>query len=181
VVAPKLCTSLSDAICFQWELGYEDNPLPDTLFPGRFQHWPPSDLAEALIGLYFMHCNSMFPLLHRPTFARHFAGGLYESDIWFACTCMCVFALASRYTNDARVLLDEPVEVTLEHAEPFQWQTAGFKYYFSILGKFMDIICTICHKTEHITEVENKKRSMLSPASLFEIQTLCVCPHVFVF
>jgi hypothetical protein len=83
----------------------------------------------------------MFPLLHRPTFARHFADRLYEHDIWFACTCMCVFALASRYSNDARVLLDEPVEVPLdEHVKPFQWQTAGFKYYFSILGKITSFI-----------------------------------------
>ena len=48
---------------------------------------------------------------------------------------MSVFALASRYTNDVRVLLDDPVETPLdERAEQSQWQTAGFKYYFSILG-----------------------------------------------
>lgn len=51
---------------------------------------------------------------------------------------MSVFALASRYTNDARVLLDEPVETPLdENAEHSQWQTAGFKYYFPILGKLV--------------------------------------------
>lgn len=51
---------------------------------------------------------------------------------------MCVFALASRYTDDPRVLLDEPIEVPLkEHPESYQWQTAGFKYYFSIMGQFM--------------------------------------------
>ena len=79
----------------------------------------------------------MFPLLHRPTFARHFAGGLYEHDIWFACLCMSVFALASRYTDDLRVLLDEPAE--REHSEQSRWQTAGFRYYFSILGKAVSL------------------------------------------
>ncbi|KAI0250357.1 fungal-specific transcription factor domain-containing protein [Lactifluus subvellereus] len=139
-----------------WELAYEGDFTPNTP-SGLLQRWPPSDLALTLIDLYFLHCNSMFPLLHRPTFAHHFADRLYEHDIWFACTCMCVFALASRYTDDPRVLLDEPVEVPLEErAGPFEWQTAGFKYYFLIL------------------EVEHIKRSMLSPASLFEIQTLCL-------
>jgi len=89
------------------------------------------------MDLYFLHCNGMFPILHRPTFAHHFADRLYKSDIWFACTCMSVFALASRYTNDSRVLLDDPVETLDENVEHSQWQTAGFKYYFPILGKLV--------------------------------------------
>jgi hypothetical protein len=82
----------------------------------------------------------MFPLLHRPTFARHFAEGLYEHDIWFACLCMSLFALASRYTDDLRVLLNEPVETPVgEHSEQSRWQTAGFRYYFSIVGKTVSL------------------------------------------
>jgi len=50
---------------------------------------------------------------------------------------MSVFALASRYTNDSRVLLDDPVETLDENVEHSQWQTAGFKYYFPILGKLV--------------------------------------------
>ena len=53
---------------------------------------------------------------------------------------MSVFALASRYTEDSRVLLDEPVETSVgEHFEQSRWQTAGFKYYFSILGKIVTL------------------------------------------
>lgn len=94
----------------------------------------------------------MFPLLHRPTFARHFADGLYENDIWFACLCMSVFALASRYTDDLRVLLDEPAETpAVEHSEHSRWQTAGFKYYFSILGKLVTLRIVLkglaCHRS----------------------------------
>jgi hypothetical protein len=92
----------------------------------------------------------MFPLLHRPTFVRHFEGGLYERDIWFACTCMSVFALASRYTNDVRVLLDEPVETPPdEHDKHTQWQTAGFKYYSPILGKLMIFLVVPMSSTSH--------------------------------
>ena len=41
----------------------------------------------------------------------------------------------SRYTHDPRVLLDESAEDRLdERAEPSQWQTSGFKYYFVVLG-----------------------------------------------
>ncbi|KAH9961592.1 fungal-specific transcription factor domain-containing protein [Russula dissimulans] len=140
-----------------WELVYEGEYISSEIFSGLLQPWPPSDLAMTLIDLYFLHCNSMFPVLHRPTFARHFADRLYERDVWFACSCMSVFALASRYTDDLRVLLDEPAKTTFdEHPEQLQWQTAGYKYYSPIL------------------EVENIKRAILSPPSLFEIQTLCL-------
>jgi hypothetical protein len=129
---------LSDALRLQWEIIYEGATTSPETFSGLLQHWPPSDLSKALIDLYFLHCNNMFPLLHRPTFLRHVEHMLYERDIWFACTCMSVFALASRYTNDVRVLLDEPVDTPLdEHAEHSQWQTAGFKYYSPILGKLV--------------------------------------------
>ncbi|KAI0301004.1 hypothetical protein B0F90DRAFT_1720863 [Multifurca ochricompacta] len=131
-----------------WELVYEGEFIPSDTFLELFQHWPSLDLASTLIDLYFLHCNNMFPLLHRPTFARHFADKLYEHDVWFACTCICIFALASRYTDDPRVLLDEPAELPLdEHAARLQWQTAGFKYYFSVLRKlvvsFVSFVCLL--------------------------------------
>jgi hypothetical protein len=129
-----------DPLCLQWELAYEGEFLSSETLSELLQNWPPSDLVTPLIDRYFLHCNSMFPLLHRPTFERHFADGLYERDIWFACLCMSVFALASRYTNDSRVLLDEPVESPVgEHSEQSRWQTAGFRYYFSILGKTVSL------------------------------------------
>lgn len=133
----------SHPLRLQWEIVYEGEGefLSPKTFSELLQNWPSSDLATTLIELYFLHCNSMFPLLHRPTFARHFADKLYEKDIWFACLCMSVFALASRYTDDLRVLMDEPAETSVaEHSEQSRWQTAGFKYYFSILGK----IVTLC-------------------------------------
>ncbi len=142
--------NLCDPLCLQWELVYEGEFLASEIFSEPVQSWPPSDLVTALIDLYFLHCNSMFPLLHRPTFARHFADGLYERDIWFACLCMSVFALASRYTDDSRVLLDEPVDTSVgEHSEQSRWQTAGFKYYFSILGKIVALRIVLKDSTNH--------------------------------
>jgi hypothetical protein len=65
---------------------------------------------------------------------------------------MSVFALASRYTNDARVLLDEPVETPLEeNAEHSQWQTAGFKYYFPILGK---PVCSLSRRSQRLSDTQ---------------------------
>jgi hypothetical protein len=92
----------------------------------------------------------MFPLLHRPTFARHFTDGLYKHDIWFACLCMSVFALASRYTDDLRVLVNEPVETPVgEHFERSRWQTAGFRYYFPILGKIVSLRIILKDSANH--------------------------------
>ncbi|KAI0267136.1 fungal-specific transcription factor domain-containing protein [Gloeopeniophorella convolvens] len=141
-----------------WELAYEGALLSaPTVFSGLRQRWPSADLAEVLIDLYFFHCNSMFPLLHRPTFRRHYEDKLYERDMWFAATCMGVFALASRYIDDPRVLLDELPDTPSEgRTGQLQWQTAGFKYYFSITG------------------VEKEGRAVLNASSLFEIQTLCL-------
>ena len=137
-------------MCLQWELVYEGEFLSTKTLSELLQNWPPSDLVMALIDLYFLHCNSMFPLLHRPTFARHFADGLYEHNIWFACVCMSVFALASRYTDDVRVFLDESVETSVgEHSEKPRGQTAGFKYYFSILGKIVSLRITLKDSANH--------------------------------
>jgi Fungal specific transcription factor domain len=139
-----------DPLCLQWELAYEGESLSLETLSELLQKWPPSDLVTALIDLYFLHCNSMFPLLHRPTFARHFADGLYERDIWFACLCMSVFALASRYTDDSRVLLDKPMESPVgEHSEQSRWQTAGFRYYFSILGKIVSLRTILKDSVNH--------------------------------
>jgi hypothetical protein len=122
-------------LCLQWELAYEGGFTSSDTFSRLLHHWPPLDLAGTLVDLYFLNCNGMFPLLHRPTFLRHFADRLYERDIWFACTCMCIFALASRYTHDPRILLDDSARDRLdERAEQSQWQTSGFKYYFLVLG-----------------------------------------------
>jgi hypothetical protein len=54
-----------------------------------------------------MHCNFIFPLLHRPTFDAHWTDGLHFRDAWFACVCLSVFAIGSRWCDDPRSLANE--------------------------------------------------------------------------
>ncbi len=50
---------------------------------------------------------------------------------------MCVFALASRYSKDERVLLPDPPDEPLDDEYMrLRWQKAGFKYYFAAMGKY---------------------------------------------
>ncbi|KAI0058085.1 hypothetical protein BV25DRAFT_1811483 [Artomyces pyxidatus] len=141
-----------------WELDYEGVHITSPkVFPNLQQSWPPVDLAQTLIDLYFQHYNSMFPLLHYPTFAKHFTDKLYERDIWFACVCMSVFALGSRHSYDERVLPDDPSQYTSPpDDEQLKWQQAGMKFFLAA------------------TDVIVAKRSMVTPTGLFEVQTLCL-------
>ncbi|KAJ7169228.1 fungal-specific transcription factor domain-containing protein [Mycena crocata] len=66
--------------------------------------FPPPDLLSSLISLYFKHMNLYYPLLHRPTFERAIAGGLHTRDVAFGAVVLLVCAIASRWSEDARVL-----------------------------------------------------------------------------
>ncbi|KAJ6587582.1 fungal-specific transcription factor domain-containing protein [Mycena vulgaris] len=66
--------------------------------------FPPADLAAHLIGLYFEHVNVYLPLLHRPTFERGVAEGLHHRDDGFAAILLLVCAVASRWSDDPRVV-----------------------------------------------------------------------------
>jgi hypothetical protein len=62
---------------------------------------------QSLIELYFAHQNVFLPLFHRPTFEKSVADGLHLSDEHFAEKLLLVCAIASRYSDDPRVLLDD--------------------------------------------------------------------------
>ncbi|KAJ6587578.1 fungal-specific transcription factor domain-containing protein [Mycena vulgaris] len=66
--------------------------------------FPPPDLAAHLIGLYFEHVNVYLPLLHRPTFERGVVEGLHHRDDGFAAILLLVCAVASRWSDDPRVV-----------------------------------------------------------------------------
>ncbi|THH20422.1 hypothetical protein EW146_g919 [Bondarzewia mesenterica] len=115
-----------------WELEWEGVHITSpSSFPDLQKHFPEPDLTARLIELYFFHYNSMFPLLHRPTFMRQLADRLHERDIWFACLCMGLFSLASRFVDDERVLMDNQPD---GKADDKRWQRAGWKYYFIAIG-----------------------------------------------
>lgn len=144
-----------------WEMTFEGADVDIARFePIISANMPPPDLAEELISLYFQHSNSQFPLLHRPTFERLWSSGYHQHDAWFACLCFTLFAVASRWSDDDRVLC-EVNSVTSGLSQPpseeelpnLRWRTAGWKYY--------NVAIEICMV----------KRSVLKPATLFEIQT----------
>ncbi|KAF9461610.1 hypothetical protein BDZ94DRAFT_1323197 [Collybia nuda] len=68
--------------------------------------FPEEDLLKALIELYFKHSNLYIPLLHRPTFENSIAEGLHLKNDMFGATVLLVCAVASRYSDDPRILLD---------------------------------------------------------------------------
>ncbi|TEB38197.1 hypothetical protein FA13DRAFT_1725843 [Coprinellus micaceus] len=90
-----------------WELGPDiANPAssPRTISEGIVHRFPPPDLCGKLIDLYFVHCNTHFPLLNRPIFEQQWNERLQDTNFWFAATCLMLFAVASRWSTDERVL-----------------------------------------------------------------------------
>ncbi|PIL36105.1 transcription factor [Ganoderma sinense ZZ0214-1] len=136
-----------------WEKTFEnaDDPtrLPDWLLPA----FPPPDLADKLISDYFNLNNSTFSLLHRPTFERQWQEKLYTTNAWFACVCLAIFGVASRWSSDPRVLPDEVADKATEGSDNGIWTLAGWQY----IAVGMKI-----HET---------RRSVMLPPELFEIQS----------
>ncbi|KAJ7775771.1 fungal-specific transcription factor domain-containing protein [Mycena maculata] len=79
----------------------------DTASPSRTvaYSFPPPDLTAHLINLYFTHMNSYFPLLHRPTFERNVESDTHHKDRGFAGIVLMVCAVASRWSDDPRVMM----------------------------------------------------------------------------
>nr|GAT42655.1 predicted protein [Mycena chlorophos] len=67
--------------------------------------FPEADLLHSLMGLYWFHCHPFIPLLHRATFEKAVADRLHLRNSRFGATVLLVCALASRYSNDPRVIL----------------------------------------------------------------------------
>ncbi|KDQ57491.1 hypothetical protein JAAARDRAFT_58100 [Jaapia argillacea MUCL 33604] len=140
-----------------WDGCHYDHPSKiSQILPDAF---PPPDLAQSLIDLYFHHSNTQFPLLHRPTFERQWASGLHTRDVWFACLSMSLFAVGSRWSDDERVLSDglsvgpSGSEGQPPPDESRKWHRAGWKYFNASMTTLY------------------KRKSILTPACLFEIQT----------
>lgn len=132
---------------FQWELQWEYRNN-DGMLNWTLHQFPPISLCTELIEFYFIHFNPYYPVLHRPSFDRHWKTRLHRSNPWFATLCLAVFAIGSIWSTDLRVLpRDEQSK-----AEP-NWHTAG--------SLFADAVMEIHHLCS----------SVLVPASLFEIQT----------
>ncbi|KAM5544333.1 hypothetical protein V8D89_001993 [Ganoderma adspersum] len=69
--------------------------------------FPPRDLVDALVDLYFRHTNCHYPLLHEPTFKKAVEAGQHLRNGGFGATVLLVCAIGSRFTRDPRVLLQD--------------------------------------------------------------------------
>lgn len=68
--------------------------------------YPDSDLIRSLIAIYFETINPIIPILHRPTFEKNIDEGFHLRDYNFGAALLLVLAVASRYSDDPRVLAD---------------------------------------------------------------------------
>lgn len=86
--------------------------------------FPPPDLLQALVNLYFDHLNPYMPVLHRPTFTRKLSAGLHNVDLSFGFLVLNVCANGARHSKDPRV--------TMPGAEA---QSAGWHWFNQVRGR----------------------------------------------
>ncbi|KAJ4482473.1 fungal-specific transcription factor domain-containing protein, partial [Lentinula aciculospora] len=84
--------------------------------------FPPKDLFDSLVGLYFEHVNYLYALLHRPTFEALIDEGIHWHDTQFANVVLLVVAIGSRFSTDSRVVLDGTGS----------WLSSGWKWFSQV-------------------------------------------------
>ena len=89
-------------IYWQWLKAFEEDDFP--VFDES--SFPPPDLLDVLVDLYFYHISCHYPLLHEPTVKDSIAAGQHLCHGPFGATVLLVCAIGSRFANDPRVLLD---------------------------------------------------------------------------
>ncbi|GLB41328.1 putative fungal specific transcription factor [Lyophyllum shimeji] len=123
-------------------------PPPNPPSPPPKYSYPPPDLLASLIDLYFAHVNTYLPLLHRPTFEREVAQGLHLENISFAKNLLLVCAVASRFSDDPRVMDDAGhdahsagwkwfVQMSLVNASPLNPPNIYDIQFYALLGQFL--------------------------------------------
>ncbi|KAG5732476.1 Transcriptional activator protein acu-15 [Termitomyces sp. T112] len=95
-----------------WERSTEEVPKASFIFPEP-------DLINHLIDLYFSKVNIFWPLLHRPTFEKAVVDEYHLRDDGFASVLLLVCAVASRFSDDPRTLLDGVEDLS----------SAGWRWY----------------------------------------------------
>ena len=105
-----------------------------------------------LVDLYFVHLNPVAPLLHRPSFERQITQGVHSRKPSFAAVYLLVCAVASRYSDDPRVFVDDVQGGVAEHS-------AGWKYY---------------------EQVQMARRTLFEPPCLEDLQTYYVGVFVII-
>ena len=108
-----------------------------------FTDFPPDDLRDTLVDLYFRNLNDYLPLLHEPMFKEAITSGVHLRDSGFGATVLLVCANGARSSSDPRVL-EEPSD---------DKQSSGWKWF---------------------KEVQMKRRLLLAPAHLYDLQIYVV-------
>jgi len=131
--------------------------------------YPPPDLLHSLIDLYFRYINTHLPLLHRPTFERAVAEGLHlraqnhetdgDDETMFSAVLLLVCAVASRYSNDERVLFNPTQDTGEDKSGKKDWHSSGWKYF---------------------NQVQAMRKSILASPTLHDLQFYAVCSRFFV-
>ena len=105
-----------------------------------------------LVDLYFVHLNPVAPLLHRPSFERQITQGVHIHKPSFGTVYLLVCAVASRYSDDPHVFVDDVESEMAEHS-------AGWKYY---------------------EQVQMARRTLFEPPCLEDLQTYYVGVFVII-
>ncbi|KAJ7696899.1 hypothetical protein B0H14DRAFT_3039804 [Mycena olivaceomarginata] len=124
----------------------ERRPLFWEILPATIYIYPPSDLIDSLLDLYFICIHPTIPIFHRPSFEQSVAEGLHLTDMDFGGTLLAVLAVTSRYSTDPRVFVDgdkslssgwkfaKQIKILRKRAEPsiHEVQTYFFLTLFSL-------------------------------------------------
>ena len=108
--------------------------------------FPPLDLMNSLVDLYFTFYNHHLPILHRQTFVAAVLADMHFYDSGFGHVVLLVCALGSKVSDDRRVLLEDNSADT--------WHSAGWKWFRQV----------------HISE-----KALFSRTTLYDVQVACVC------
>ncbi|KAJ7765282.1 fungal-specific transcription factor domain-containing protein [Mycena metata] len=94
------------------------------------QVFPEPDLLKSLVAIYFGRINPILDILHFPTFRQSLADDLHLRDHMFGAIVLVVCAVASRYSDDARVFLDDDSE----HGCGWKWFRQVNTWSFHLTG-----------------------------------------------
>ncbi|KAI9631148.1 hypothetical protein KEM48_013208 [Puccinia striiformis f. sp. tritici PST-130] len=93
------------------------------------EYWPVEDLATKLISTYFKFVQPYLPVVHEFEFKHDYQAGLSGRDVEFRSLCYAIFAAASPYSDDPRVLYTPHSENSLHPR-----QSAGALFAHASLG-----------------------------------------------
>ncbi|KAF7305598.1 Fungal-trans domain-containing protein [Mycena chlorophos] len=101
--------------------------------------FPEKSLLDALIEIYFDQVNPIWSFLHAPTFRKSMAEGLHYTNRHFAAIVLGICAIASRYSDDPRVLLEGEDQHSagwkwVRQLQPEKIQVANADYLYQLQG-----------------------------------------------